>query len=230
MSPIATFTAFSRVSNASAVIACALAMAASAAHAQEGAGFFSGLRLAPSNSTATAATWSFAAPGLRLGQALEFSRPLDATNPLPTPATAFGGYQFGSGFALGAALNSSTSNSPLVAPAKDGVGLRFDAARWSVPAPTTSTNVDVVSAFNFRNYLSVYGKMGVARTDLRPGDVSFVPGLPERTSLTYGVGVRYDFTPNVGLKFELSRGTRFGLGLKTFDEPDSLNLGIRWSF
>jgi opacity protein-like surface antigen len=72
--------------------------------------------------------------------------------------------------------------------------------------------------------------MGVARTDLRPGDVSFVPGLPERTSLTYGVGVRYDFSPNVGLKFELSRGTRFGLGLKTFDEPDSLNLGIRWSF
>lgn len=210
-------------------LACA-ALGVSPGFAQDGSGFFSGLRLAPTTSSATSATWSFASPGLKLGQALEFSRPLDATNPLPTPTTAFGGYQFGSGFAVGAALNAASLNTVFAPQARDGLGLRFDAARWSVPAPTSHTNIDVVSAFNYRNYLSVYGKMGVSRTDLRPGDVSFVPGLPERTSLTYGVGVRYDFTPNVGLKFELSRGTRFGLGLKTFDEPDSLNLGIRWSF
>lgn len=146
----------------------------------------------------------------------------------------FGGYQFGSGLALGAALNSSGA---VMAPAgvnavtdREGVGLRFDALRWSIPAATNNVNVDVISAFNYRNALSVYGKVGVSRSDPKPGEVSFVPGLPERTAVTYGVGVRYDFTPNVGLKFELSRGTRFGLGLKTYDEPDSLNLGVRWSF
>jgi opacity protein-like surface antigen len=214
---------------ATALVAGTLAAVGSAG-AQE-SGFFSGLRLAPPSAGSGSSALSFAAPGLRLGQALEFSRPMDAGNPLPTPVTAFGGYQFGSGFALGAAVNaSSNSNGLLANSARDGIGLRFDASRWAVPAPTSSTNVDVVSAFNYRSYLSVYGKMGVSRTDLRPGDVSYVPGLPDRTALTYGVGVRYDFTPNVGLKFELSRGTRFGLGLKTYDEPDSLNFGIRWSF
>ncbi len=207
-----------------------------AVHAQE-AGFFSGLRLGATTATTSPGAWSFAPPGLKLGQALEFSRPSDLANPLPNAATAFGGYQFGSGVTLGAALNSSSTNSPFAhstggidAAARDGVGLRFDAARWTVPAATSNVNVDVVSAFNFKNYLSVYGKVGVGRTDAKPGETSYMPGLPERTSISYGVGVRYDFTPNVGLKFELSRGTRFGTSLKTYDEPDSLNLGVRWSF
>lgn len=217
-----------------ATVAMALACASlGVANAQE-SGFFSGLRLGAVNGASAPGTLSFAPPGLRLGQALEFSRPADSGNPLPNVATAFGGYQFGSGIALGAALNSSNSTSPFApitgANERDGVGLRFDASRWTVPAPTSNVNVDVVSAFNYRNNLSVYGKVGVGRTDARSGEVSFVPGQPERTAVTYGVGVRYDFSPNVGLKFELSRGTRFGLGLKTYDEPDSLNLGVRWSF
>jgi opacity protein-like surface antigen len=220
-----------RLASSAATLACALA---GASLAQETGGFFSGLRFAPTQTTLAPGAWSFAPPGLKLGQALEFSRPSDSANPLPTVATAFGGYQFGSGVLFGAALNSSNSGSPFSlsnnANDRDGVGLRFDAARWTVPASTSNVNVDVVSAFNYRNFLSVYGKVGVGRTDAKPGEVSFVPGLPERTSVTYGVGVRYDFTPNVGLKFELSRGTRFGLGLKTYDEPDSLNLGVRWSF
>jgi opacity protein-like surface antigen len=217
-----------------AAFAAVCAFACATAQAQE-TGFFSGLRFAPT-SGAPVGSLSFTPPGLRLGQALEFSRPADSANPLPTMATAFGGYQFGSGLAFGAALNSSTSSSPFAATTgaseRDGVGLRFDAARWTVPAPTSNVNVDVVSAFNYRNSLSVYGKVGVGRIDARAGEVSFVPGQAERTSLTYGVGVRYDFSPNMGLKFELSRGTKFGFGssLKTYEEPDSLNLGIRWSF
>jgi opacity protein-like surface antigen len=211
--------------------ACVLASAS--AQAQE-SGFFSGLRLGAPTATSTPGAWSFAPPGLKLGQALEFSRPADLGNPLPNVATAFGGYQFGSGVALGAALSSSSTTSPFaanaVATSRDGIGLRFDAARWTVPAATSNVNVDVVSAFNYRNHLSVYGKVGVGRSDAKPGETSYVAGLPERTSISYGVGVRYDFTPNVGLKFELSRGTRFGTSLKTYDEPDSLNLGVRWSF
>jgi opacity protein-like surface antigen len=214
-------------------LATVFAFASGTAQAQD-SGFFSGLRLGQP-ATAPVGALSFAPPGLKLGQALEFSRPADASNPLPNPATAFGGYQFGSGLSLGAALNSSTTSSPFAVvnsvTDRAGVGLKFDAARWTLPASASSVNVDVVSAFNVRNHLSVYGKVGVGRTDLRPGEVSFIPGQPAGTSLTYGIGVRYDFTQNVGLKFELSRGTRFGFGsLRTNDEPDSLNLGIRWSF
>jgi Outer membrane protein beta-barrel domain len=216
------------------VAALAAAMSFCAPVLAQESGFFSGLRLGAPTANSTSGAWSFAPPGLKLGQALEFSRPSDVGNPLPNVATAFGGYQFGSGVTLGAALNSSSTTSPFAVnsgvTAGDGIGLRFDSARWTVPAATSNVNVDVVSAFNYRNYLSVYGKLGVGRTDMKPGETSYVAGLPERTSISYGVGVRYDFTPNVGLKFELSRGTRFGTSLKTYDEPDSLNLGVRWSF
>ncbi len=216
------------------VLACALSAASlfSGSAFSQDSGFFTGLRLVPQANSAAAGAWTFAAPGLKLGQALEFSRPAESSNPIPNAATAFGGYQFNSGLTLGAALNTSSGASTLNfggAPS-DGVGIRFDAARWTLPAPTSNVNVDVVSAFNYRNYLSVYGKVGVGRTDAKPGEVSFIPGQPERTALSYGVGVRYDFSPNIGLKFELSRGTRFGTSLKTYDEPDSLNVGVRWSF
>ncbi|MGL4232393.1 MAG: hypothetical protein ACRCWJ_13590, partial [Casimicrobium sp.] len=158
-----------------AALACALGFSTlgALAHAQEG-GFFSGLRLNALNGAQAPGTLSFAPPGLKLGQALEYSRPADSANPLPNVATAFGGYQFGSGLALGAALNSSNSVSPFAVAgttSRDGVGLRFDASRWTVPSTTSNVNVDVVSAFNYRNYLSVYGKVGVGRTDNKAGEV-----------------------------------------------------------
>ena len=43
--------------------------------------------------------------------------------------------------------------------------------------------------------------------------------------------MRYDFNQSLGLKLELTRGTRFGLDrLRTDIDPDAVNLGIRWSF
>ena len=42
---------------------------------------------------------------------------------------------------------------------------------------------------------------------------------------------RRDFTQSLGLKLELTRGTRFGFDrLRTDIDPDAVNLGIRWSF
>lgn len=234
MSSNARNNASRRLIGSAVALACALGASFAGAQSKDTSGFFTGLRLAPQSTDAPRGAGSFAPPGLKLGQALEFSRPLDVGNPLPNGTTAFGGYQFDSGLALGAAINTTASRSLLEpqarAGAADGIGLRFDASRWALPANPNTVNVDVVSAFNYRNYLSVYGKVGVGRTDPKPGDAHFISGPTERTSLSYGLGVRYDFTPNVGLKFELSRGTRFGTSLKTFDEPDSLNVGIRWSF
>lgn len=234
MSSTARTLASRRLIGSAILLACALGAAHAGAQSKETSGFFTGLRLVPQAADAPRGAWSFAPPGLKLGQALEFSRPADTANPLPNGTTAFGGYQFDSGLALGAAINTTASRSLLEPQARsgaaDGVGLRFDASRWALPTHTNTVNVDVVSAFNYRNYLSVYGKVGVGRTDAKAGDANFLATPVERTSLSYGLGVRYDFSPNVGLKLELSRGTRFGLGLKTFDEPDTLNLGVRWSF
>lgn len=186
-----------------------------AASAQEG-GYFSGVRFAGSEKA-----WSFTAPGLKLGQALEFSRAADTSN------TAFSGYQFAGGFALSAAVNTERA-APLIGA---GVGLKFDGLRWT--EPRQNVNVDVVSAFNWQNSFSVFGKVGVGRADGRatPDWASSALSAQDRTALSYGVGMRYDFTRSLGLKLELTRGTRFGSDrLRTDIDPDAVNLGIRWSF
>lgn len=193
-----------------------LAFVCTAARAQDG-GYFSGVRLGASEKT-----WSFTAPGLKLGQALEYARARETSH------TAFTGYQFTSGLALGAAINTERVSAPAVA---SGIGLNFDGARWA--EPRLNVNVDVVSAFNWRSALSVFGKLGVGRGDHR---MMVEAGLPtqaawDRTAISYGVGVRYDFTPSLGLKLELTRGTRFGWDrLRTDVDPDALNVGVRWTF
>ena len=197
------------------LVAGALLFAATAANAQEG-GYFSGVRFGSSEKA-----WSFTAPGLKIGQALEFSRVGDLSN------TAFSGYQFSSGFALGAAVNTERISSLI----SSSVGLKFDGLRWSEPRP--NVNVDVVSAFNWRNAFSVFGKVGLGRTDNRmaPEWASSTLSAQDRTALSYGLGMRYDFTQSLGLKLEVTRGTRFGFDrLRTDIDPDAVNLGIRWSF
>lgn len=197
------------------VLATVLLFAVTSASAQEG-GYFSGVRFGASEKA-----WSFSAPGLKLGQALEFSRAGELSN------TAFSGYQFSSGFAVGAAVNTER-NSSLIS---SSVGLKFDGMRWS--EPRANVNVDVVSAFNWRNAFSVFGKVGVGRTDNRvtPEWASSALSAQDRTALSYGVGMRYDFTQSLGLKLEVTRGTRFGVDrLRTDIDPDAVNLGIRWSF
>ena len=199
-----------------AVGALLLAFSFGAVQAQDG-GYFSGVRFGASEKA-----WSFTAPGLKLGQALEYARARETSN------TAFTGYQFTSGLALGAAINTE-GTATLVG--SSSIGLKFDGARWAEPRP--NVNLDVVSAFNWRSSLSVFGKVGVGRGDnrLTPEWSSPTQAALDRIAISYGVGVRYDFTPSLGLKLELTRGTRFGVDrLRTDVDPDALNVGIRWTF
>lgn len=205
---------------AAAVGAALLSVSFGAVQAQDG-GYFSGVRFGASEKA-----WSFAAPGLKLGQALEYARARETSN------TAFAGYQFTSGLALGAAVNTENTSTVVGA---SGIGLKFDGARWAEPRTSANpnVNVDVVSAFNWRSSLSVFGKVGVGRGDnrLTPEWASAGQSTLDRTAISYGVGVRYDFTPSLGLKLELTRGTRFGWDrLRTDVDPDALNVGIRWTF
>lgn len=205
------------------LVACAAGVVLFAANpvlAQDDAGYFSGVRLNAATSGESTA-WSFAPPGLKLGQALEYSRASDRAS------TAFSGYQFSGGFAVGAAVNADRAGSPQ----GSGVGLKFDGMRWGEARPAVV--VDVVSAFNWRNSLSVFGKVGVGRSDGRATPEWVLPTASalDRTAISYGVGVRYDFTTSLGLKLEMTRGTRFGVDrLRTDVDPDAVNLGIRWTF
>ncbi len=187
----------------------------------EPGGYFGGLRL-----DSSAQTLRFSAPGLRLGQGLEFG---PAPEPSATGSTAFGGYQFESGVSIGASLSTvqGLGNAPR------GVGLQLDANRWAGAVRLGhQVNVDVVSAFNWKSAVSVYGRFGVGRGDLRAADplAPVVNGV-DRTSMRYGVGVRYDFSPSLGLKLEMSRGVRSPWErVRVEPEGDSINFGLRWVF
>ncbi|MCZ2134758.1 MAG: porin family protein [Burkholderiales bacterium] len=205
---------------ATVLVGAALALALPTLAAAQDSGRFGGVRL-----DGGTRTWSFTAPGLKLGQAIEYTRGRELAN------TAFGGYQFENGVAFGAALNATPSG----VLHGDALGLRFDGMRWRGDA-RPNLNVDVVSAFNWRNSLSVFGKFGVGRSDARavpdwvPPPTSSALAL-DRPSLSYGLGVRYDINSSLGLKLELTRGTRFGLDrLRTDVDPDAVNFGLRWSF
>lgn len=212
----ARFSPSLRASALAGVVALGWLVAAPTAVVAQDGGYFSGVRFGQSGKA-----WSFTAPGLKLGQALEYSRGSDAGN------TAFSGYQFENGLALGAALNTDRSEALI----RSSLGLKFDGMRWTESRP--NVNVDVVSAFNWRNSLSVFGKLGVGRGDnrLTPEWASASASALDRTAISYGVGVRYDVTSSLGLKLELTRGTRFGMDrLRTDVDGDAVNFGIRWSF
>lgn len=212
----ARFSPSLRASALAGVVALGWLVAAPTAAVAQDGGYFSGVRFGQSGKA-----WSFTAPGLKLGQALEYSRGSDAGN------TAFSGYQFENGLALGAALNTDRSEALI----RSSLGLKFDGMRWTESRP--NVNVDVVSAFNWRNSLSVFGKLGVGRGDnrLTPEWASASASALDRTAISYGVGVRYDITSSLGLKLELTRGTRFGMDrLRTDVDGDAVNFGIRWSF
>ena len=212
----ARFSPSLRASALAGVVALGWLVAAPTAVVAQDGGYFSGVRFGQSGRA-----WSFMAPGLKLGQALEYSRGSDAGN------TAFSGYQFENGLALGAALNTDRSEALI----RSSLGLKFDGMRWTESRP--NVNVDVVSAFNWRNSLSVFGKLGVGRGDnrLTPEWASASASALDRTAISYGVGVRYDITSSLGLKLELTRGTRFGMDrLRTDVDGDAVNFGIRWSF
>ena len=89
----ARFSPSLRASALAGVVALGWLVAAPTAVVAQDGGYFSGVRFGQSGKA-----WSFTAPGLKLGQALEYSRGSDAGN------TAFSGYQFENGLALGAAL------------------------------------------------------------------------------------------------------------------------------
>jgi hypothetical protein len=223
------------------LLAVATLIAISSGASAQPAGYFSGIRLTTPG--AGNGAWSFTAPGLKLGQALEYSRVTDVPNVGAQSSTTFGGYQFGSGLAVGAALSTAQSgifssnslnDASSATDTTSGIGLRFDGARWA-QSRSSAVNLDVVSAFNLGNALSLYGKVGIVRSESRFGEVIPLNTIVDRTALSYGAGVRYDFTQSLGLKFEVSRGSYFGVSpglgrIRSDAELDSINFGLRWTF
>ena len=102
----------------------------------------------------------------------------------------------------------------------------------TVKAAATALELVGIGSFPVTNELSLYGKIGIYRgetdvtgTGLFSGSVS-----DSNTDLTFGVGIRYDFSRNLGLRAEWQRYSDFGGSDIGEADVDALSVGLVWKF
>jgi OOP family OmpA-OmpF porin len=105
----------------------------------------------------------------------------------------------------------------------------------SVKFESTLFELVAVGSLPLADRFSIYGKIGLYRADT-DADVS-VSGLGISTTesdsnsdLTFGVGVRYDFTRNFGVRGEWQRYSDVSAGDFGESDADVISIGIVWKF
>ena len=101
---------------------------------------------------------------------------------------------------------------------------------------TRSWNADVYTSWSFRRSLALYGRLGYVQAEAVPGFaiVASPPGDPRRMrdGMNYGVGLRYDVTPALGLRLEYARFGRFAgetIG-GLMPESNQMQFGMQFRF
>jgi opacity protein-like surface antigen len=150
-------------------------------------------------------------------------------------ALVFGGYRWSNDIALEGSFSTTERYAlrPLNAAAPRGVGLTLG----STPALATRTwNADVYTSWSFRPSLALYGRLGYAQGEAVPRYALAALALSEarglRDGVNYGLGVRYDVSPALGLRLEYARFGRFAGEMVTgsLPESDQVQLGMQFRF
>ena len=89
--------------------------------------------------------------------------------------------------------------------------------------------VVAVGSWPFTPQFSAYGKVGFFRGDAELSDSSGSVS-ESNTDLTYGIGVRWDFTKNLGLRAEYQIYTNLGGGALVESDVDVISIGVIWKF
>jgi len=143
----------------------------------------------------------------------------------------FAGYQINRNFSvelgysdLGAVTASTPSFVlfPFVIPAAN---LKIESTVWELVG---------IGSLPVAERFSIFGKLGLYRADT---DVAVDFGASGSTSqsdsntdLTFGVGLRYDFTRNFGVRAEWQRYMDVSAGDFDKSDVDAMSLGVVWTF
>ena len=141
----------------------------------------------------------------------------------------FAGYQFTDNFAVEGGytdLGKVTAN-----------GIVSGAAA-SAEAKAKGWEFVGVASFPIYDRFSIYGKAGVFRAKADVSVTATVPGFSATlstsewsTDFTFGAGVKYSFTPNVGARLEWQRYQNVKAGGNSGDENiDLFSLGLLYNF
>src|SRR4051812_11766057 len=220
-----------------AVIALATLAAASAAHAQDRAapadatgGFYGGVALRNAGVDE---------PGIRLGHLASastwgrFASPV--SDDVANRALVFGGYRFANDVAVEGSFATADNYSlqPLDGATPRGVGLSLGGTHQSA---SRTWNADVYTSWSFRKAFALYGRLGYAQSDNVPAYAMATLPVGDarrlRDGMNYGVGVRYDVSPALGLRLEYARFSRFaGEAISgPLPESDQVQVGMQFRF
>jgi len=150
---------------------------------------------------------------------------------------AYGGYKWSNDIAVEAALSMAARERYLLQPTlpgvRRGVGL---ALAPDGDAAGKTWNVDVYTTWEFHKRMSLYGRLGYAQSETQsvyaPGFSSSDVVRRNRDGVNYGLGLRYDMTPALGLRLEYARFPRlpgeFSAGV--MPDQDQVQLGVQFRF
>ena len=146
---------------------------------------------------------------------------------------AYGGYRWANDLAVEASIATAESYAlrPATPGARSGVGLALAA---EPDATSRAWNVDVFGTWEFRKRFSLYGRLGYAQSEAQ---ASYAPGFVggevrrPRDGVNYGLGLRYDMSPALGLRLEYARFGRLPGDLTgVLPENDQLQFGLQFRF
>ena len=145
----------------------------------------------------TASPWYV---GLHIGQS-----DIDEVNETDTAFRILGGYQFHPHIAVELAYTDFGS---------------VDVGGSSIKG--NAIELVGVGSWPLADRFSLYGKLGFARGEFKGGGAS-----DDSIELTYGVGVRYDFMPNIGARLEWQQYPDVGDGAS---DVSVLSVGVVYKF
>ena len=176
------------------------------------------------------------AAGIKLGHLPStwgrFASPV--SDDMASRALVFGGYRWANEIALEGSFSTDRYVlRPSDAAAPRGIGL----ALGSSPAQSPNAwNADVYTSWSFLKRFALYGRLGYVQGETVPAYA--LAALPPsesrrlRDGMNYGLGVRYDVSPALGLRLEYARFSRFAGEAVTgpLPESDQLQLGMQFRF
>jgi len=138
----------------------------------------------------------------------------------------FGGYQFNRNFAIEFGYaDLGEASAAGAAPPFGTAGATFE---------TTAFDLVAVGILPIAERFSAYGKIGLYRADT---DITAsLTGFPSvslsdsNSDLTFAVGVRYDFTRNLGVRAEWQRYSDVAADEFGESDVDVMSIGILWRF
>ena len=104
-----------------------------------------------------------------------------------------------------------------------GFGLtdEFKATAWELSG---------VGSYPVANQFSVFGRLGLYFADVKE-NTNFIGNFKHTNNdLTYGFGVRYDFSREVGVRGEWQRYSKVGGGDIGKSDVDVISVGVVWNF